>query len=334
MKNNILEKIEKAGLVGRGGAGFPTHRKWQFLKDTKGDKKYVICNASEGELGLFKDIYILEHHLDRIFLGMKIAMDFLNTKEAYINLNINYYFQIEEKIENLVREYEAKGYHIRIFKERPSYSGGEETALLNAIEGQPVQPRLKPPYPSEKGLFGCPTLVHNVETLFNVAAVVDGTFEHKRFYCISGPIKNKGVYHLPDDWSIDRILKETDNIPEFDYFAQIGGSASGMVFNAQQLKKEKVTGAGSIELYRASLHPQDVLLKWFSFYNKESCGKCTPCREGTYQLYKLVSANHEIPWKKILDILDTLEDSSFCALGTSVPIPVRSYMKNVLKKKI
>lgn len=334
MKNTILEKIEKACLVGRGGAGFPTHLKWKFMQKSKKGQRYVICNASEGELGLFKDIYILRNHLDKVFRGLQIAMDFVETKDGYFNMNMNYYHQIQHEVDHMVEEYKQKGYNIIIFKENPSYPGGEETALLNAIEGHRLQPRLKPPYPAEKGLFGHPTLVHNVETLFNVASVDEGTFKGHRFYCISGPIKNVGVYHLPAEWSIERVLKETENIPAFQYFAQIGGSASGVVYNSTQLKKEKVTGAGSIEVYREEMHPQDLLLKWFSFYNDQSCGKCTPCREGTHQLYKLVRENHNIPWKRIMEILEVLEESSFCALGTSVPVPVRSYLKNVLKKKI
>lgn len=332
MSENILVKIKKAGLVGRGGAGFSTALKWEFVQKAKGKKKYVICNASEGELGIFKDIYILKQYLERVFKGLKIAMDFLETREAYFNMNLNYYHQIQEKFDALVNEYKNNGYKIIIFKEKPSYPGGEETALLNAIEGKRLQPRLKPPYPSDHGLFGKPTLIHNVETLYNVADVADNKFENKRFYCISGLVKNYGVFHLPADWSVLKVLKETNNIPHFDYFVQIGGSASGLVLNKNQLAKQKMIGAGSIEIYRKSIHPHDLLLRWFNFYDNQSCGKCTPCREGTFQLHELLKNHKRIPWKKIMEILDVLEETSFCALGKSVPVPVKSYLKNVLKK--
>lgn len=330
---NILQKIEKAKLVGRGGAEFPTVLKWQFVKKAKGDTKYVICNASEGELGLFKDIYILKNYPEKVFEGLKIAMDFLGTKNCYFNLNRNYYKKIKKKIDSLVNQYKKKGYSFTLFLEEPSYIGGEETALLNAIEGLRVQPRLKPPYPSDSGLFGCPTLIHNVETLFNVADVHEGIFEDKRFYCISGEVKNENVFHYPANWSIQEVLEKSGNIPPFNFFVQIGGSASGLVLNQDQLSKQTMTGAGSIEVYKADLDPRDLLLRWFKFYNEESCGKCTPCRFGSYNLYQLVKNKKIIPWKEIFKIIEAMEKTSFCALGKSVALPVKSYAKNVLKIK-
>ncbi len=330
----ILKQIQKAGLVGRGGAGFPTYLKWQFVKKAKGKTKYVVCNASEGETGLFKDIFIIEHYPEKVFEGLKIAMDFLGTKKAYFNFNETYYHRTKKTVTSLIEKYKKLGYEIKIYKEIPSYIGGEETALINAIEGKRVEPRIKPPYPANHGLFGKPTLVHNVETLFNVARVANNEFENRRFYCLYGEVKSPGVYHLPADWSIYKILKHTNNLPNFEFFVQIGGGASGVVYNQNQLKKHKVSGAGSIEIYKKSTPARKVLERWFDFYNLQSCGKCTPCREGTYQLYKLITENKQIPWKKIMEIVETLEQTSFCALGQSVAVPVKSYLKNVLKKKI
>lgn len=331
---NILPKIKEADLVGRGGAGFPTYLKWEGIQKVKADKKYVICNASEGELGLFKDFYILQNHADRVFKGLQLAMDFIGTKKAFFNFNGDYYKKLKLQIDELVEEYEERGYQITIFREHPSYIGGEETALLNAIEGKRVEPRLKPPYPSDRGLFGQPTLIHNVETLYNVADVAEDKFEKKRFYCLSFPHKKGEVHHLPANWSIKKILEKTNNIPDFPYFVQIGGSASGLVLNSSQLDKQKMMGAGSIEIYKKSTDPRELLLKWFSFYDQESCGKCTPCREGTFQLRKMVEESKNIPWQKMKPILEVLEETSFCALGKSVPVPVYSFLKNVLKKKL
>lgn len=177
-----------------------------------------------------------------------------------------------------------------------------------------------------------PTLVHNVETLYDVYLAANDKYDNQRFCCISGQIKNPGVFRVPNDASLEDILRTTKNFPGFDFFAQVGGSISGPVFNKSQLAKEKLTGAGSIEIYKSNVSPAKVLNKWFKFYHEESCGKCTPCREGTYQLYQLVKDKKIIPWKKIMPILDTLEATSFCALGKSVAIPVKSYLKNVLKK--
>jgi NADH:ubiquinone oxidoreductase subunit F (NADH-binding) len=332
MKQNLLAQIKQAHLIGRGGAGFPTALKWEMVVRTKGRPKYVICNASEGEIGVFKDIYILKKHTDYVVKGMILAMDFLGTKEGYFYINKIYYRQVYLKLMFLIKKYARKGYKLHVFKERPSYIGGEETALLNAIEGKRLEPRLKPPFPVDSGLFGKPTLVHNVETLFNIAKVAEGKFEPKRFYSIAGKVRRPGVYYLADDLTIYQILEETGNLPRYDFFVQIGGSASGLVTNSKQAKTQKMIGAGSIEVYKTSVSPRKMLLEWFKFYTKESCGKCTPCREGSYQLWQLVKKSKRVPWKKILNIVETMGKTSFCGLGKSIMIPVKSYMKNILHK--
>jgi len=330
---DIIKKIEGAGLVGRGGAGFPTALKWKMVKKAKGRPKYVVSNASEGELGLHKDIHILQNYPEMVFKGMVLAMNYIGTKEAYFNFNKKYYLKVQQKIKSLIRKYNKKGYHFTVYEEHPSYIGGEETALLNAIEGKRVQPRMKPPYPVECGLYCKPTIVNNIETFFNVAQVAEGTYEKKRFYTISGPVNNPGVYHLPEDWSLEKILKETNNWPKGRFFVQTGGSASGPVLHFNQLKLSKMTGAGSLEVYSASVSPKAMLTRWFEFYARESCGKCTPCREGSCQLYSLIKKSGPIRWKEILDIVDVMEKTSFCALGSGLAIPVKSYMKNVLRLK-
>ncbi|MEI7579339.1 MAG: NADH-ubiquinone oxidoreductase-F iron-sulfur binding region domain-containing protein [bacterium] len=337
MNEELLEKIRLAQLIGRGGAEFPTVTKWEFVKKAQGKQKYVICNASEGELGLFKDIFILKNYPDKVLKGMKLAMDFIETKEAYFNINKNYYDEVGEKLKELVKTYEQDGYNFTFYIEEPSYIGGEETALLNAIEKQRVEPRLKPPYPSDAGLFGCPTLIHNVETLYNVALVSEDKFEDKRFYCISGDLKNPGVYQYLASDSIKEILQKSNNWDdESNFFAQIGGSASGPVLNKKQMSSEKVGGAGSIEVYSEKTSALTLLKKWLEFYSKESCGKCTPCREGTYQLYKLVGNLKEgdkIPWHEISELTEDLKITSFCALGRSIYTPINSYLENILNNE-
>jgi len=330
--NDIADKIEKAGLVGRGGAGYLTAKKWREVAAAPGEKKYVVVNASEGETGLFKDIFILKNHTDALLKGVVLALDHLRAKDAYFNLNKNYYREVGKKLEESIKPYNDNGYNIKIFVEDPSYIGGEETALLNAIEGKRTEPRSKPPYPSMSGLYAKPTLINNVETLFNVACVEDGTYEKKRFYCITGPKGRKSVHHLPDDWDVERILKETGNYPKFDFFVQIGGGASGTVCDQDQIKGKLATGAGAIEVFdKKKTDSRKLLLRWLEFYQKESCGKCTPCRAGTFELYEMVKASREIPWPKMFEVLETMEITSFCALGRSVMEPIRSYYSNVLK---
>jgi len=333
MKNNLIVKIEKAGLVGRGGAEYPVARKWQDVKAAPSRPKYVICNASEGELGMFKDLYILKNYPEQVIRGMALAIDYLAAQHAFFNINEKYYQQLKSRLTGLIKKYETRGYHILISRKEPSYIGGEETALLNIIEGRRTEPRLKPPYPSVVGLFGKPTLINNVETFYNIACVDENVFVNKRFYCISGKVKKRGVYHLPADLTVERILKETGNYPDFDFFVQIGGSASGPVYNRQQIKKQKMVGAGGLEVYDKKTSPLQVISRWVKFYQKESCGKCGPCRAGTYQLYDLLKKRKSIPWNEIFNILETTEETSFCALGKSVSPPIKSYYKNVFKKQ-
>ena len=328
--NDLLTKIKEAALVGRGGAEFPTWKKWEGVKRAEGEKKYVVCNASEGELGLFKDIYILENHLEQVFKGMKYAMDFLDTGEAYFNFNKTYYEKVKEQAEYLVRQYKKDGYDIVFYKEEPSYIGGEETALLEAIEGKRTEPRLKPPYPSDVGLFGMPTLIHNVETLFDIAAVAEGSYEHKRFFCLSEGGVQRAVHHFPAHWSVEKVLEEADAVPLYDFFVQIGGSVSGLVLASDQLETQQMIGAGSIEVYPLGIEPIKLLQTWFDFYAEESCGKCTPCKMGSYNLSEMLKGKEEIPWEEIMEIVEVMEKTSFCALGRSIVTPVKSYRKNVL----
>ncbi len=331
---NIINEIKEAKLIGRGGAGFPTALKWEMVKKAGGRLKYVISNASEGELGLHKDLFILKKYPEMVFKGMVLAMDYLGTKEAYFNFNRKYYLLTKLKIKRFIKKYKKLGYNFHVYEEHPSYIGGEETALLNAIEGKKVQPRIKPPYPATHGLFGKPTIINNIETFYNVARVNDGVFKNNRFYSFIENGKHKGVYHFPDDWTLWEVMEKAKKIPKFKFFVQVGGSASGAVLNMSQLKTKKMTGAGSIEIYPATTTPRQILTKWFKFYAEESCGKCTPCREGTYQLYELIKKRGAIKWKEIMEIVNVMEKTSFCGLGYSIGVPVKSYLKNVLKKKI
>lgn len=330
MKQNIITLLQKNNIVGRGGACFPTALKWQLVKKSKGKRKIVIVNASEGELGLFKDIYILEKYLDQVFIGLQTALVHLNSQEAYFNLNKDYYQKIKKPLAKLIAKYQEYGYKIVVYEEEPSYIGGEETTLLNSIEGKRRQPRIRPPYPAQSGLFGCPTLVQNVETLFDIAQVVQGKYEKKRFYCLSGKIKKSGVFHLSSDISIAEVLKTTNNYPKFPFIVQIGGSASGLVLRDDQLADQKMIGAGSIEVYPLTIKPYELLYKWFDFYQQESCGHCTPCRLGSYQLFQQLKRNKEINWEEVLALVNLMEKTSFCGLGTSIAQSVKSYYQNVV----
>jgi NADH:ubiquinone oxidoreductase subunit F (NADH-binding) len=330
---DIIEGLKKANIIGRGGAEYPAHLKWTAVKDAPGTPKYVICNVSEREPGVFKDYHILAKEPEKVFAGMKLAMQTVGATEGIFNLNMSYEKKFKKTFDSLLKKANDEGFKMRIYEELESYIGGEETALLNAIEGKRCEPRSKPPYPTLEGLYGKPTLIHNVETLYDAACVAEGKYEGNRFYSVSGAVDNIGVYHLPASLTVLDVLTKTKNIPKEPFFAQVGGGASGIVLNSEQLKTEKVRGTGAIIVHLLSEDPRELLLSWLTFFQRESCGKCTPCREGTYQLVRLLEDSKEIPWKKMQPIFDVLEKTAFCGLGRAVPLPVLSYYKNVLSQR-
>jgi [NiFe] hydrogenase diaphorase moiety large subunit len=323
---DILEKIEQAGLVGRGGACFPVAKKWLAVKNALGEKKYVVANAAEGEPGVTKDGHILEHYADKVIDGLKIAIDFLGAEKGYLFMNYSYNKKFKKNLTVLLKDSK-----IEIFvKPIPAgYIGGEESAVLQAIEGKRIEPRLKPPFPVTHGLWGYPTLVNNVETFYNVSLVNVSQFKDDRFYSISGDCPNEGVYELPASLTIEKVLKQTKNYPKFPFFTQVGGDQSGEVLNSRQLKWP-VQDAGAITIHSlAKTNYKKIIKGWLDFFANESCGQCTPCREGTYRLKENFLAE-KTDWVLFNNLLDNLADTSFCALGCSVAVPIRSFMKNVL----
>ena len=341
MSESLISKIEKAKLRGRGGAGFPVAVKWQAVKDSLAinnkTKYYIIINAAEGEPGVSKDAYILEHHADTVLEGVHACMMALGVKRLagiYCYINHDYYKLYGKKIDKLLSTH--KFLSLKIFWNwsiKPkilSYIGGEETTILNIIEGKRHEPRLKPPLPVELGLFGEPTLVNNVETFYDVALVASGGYDQKRFYTISGGVLRPGVYHLPSNWKIEDVLRLTGNWPSYKFFVQIGGDLCGEILNSRQLKKT-VSGSGSITIYSwFDNKPKVMINRLLTFFKENSCGKCTPCREGVYRLLELAKADKSYS-PEFWDILDLLKSGSFCAYGKSLVLPLSSYYKNILK---
>jgi len=337
--NNILKKIEAAGLVGRGGASFPTAKKWAAVKEALKTKPtgYIVVNGAEGEPGVKKDGYLIKHYPETVLNGVRLADQFLGQakiKKVYFFLSKEYYRDYASGLKKVLvtKKYASlnKKLEFIVKPEVLTYISGEETALLNLIEGKKVEPRLKPPFPTAQGLHGRPTLINNTETFYDISLVSQGKYQEQRFYTISGAVKRPGVYNLPAQLSIEEVLRKTDNYPLNKFFVQVGGDASGEVLNSGQLAAP-VEGAGSIMVYDEKRTDQHKLLKyWLKFYKEQSCGQCTICREGTYRLLELINSS-QADKKLIRELLDVLEDSSFCALGSSLPIPVKSYWQNVLK---
>ncbi|MCX6795655.1 MAG: hypothetical protein NT165_02960 [Candidatus Falkowbacteria bacterium] len=341
----ILNLIKKANLCGRGGASFPVASKWQSVFDSikkSGKKGIIVVNCSEGEPGVFKDAHILDNHLLEFFAGLRAAISFFgpeNISQIYFFTSADYGKEFMPSLDQELAKKEnliVRKLWRNEFKNGHSYISGEESAMLNVIEFSLAEPRLKPPYPAEKGLFGCPTLINNLETFYNIGLLVLGRFKQERFYSLTGDLKNPGVYAYSESASISEILEETGNTPKRDFFVVVGGDMSGEVLNQKQLKRP-VGGAGSIKVVLAGTDPRRLVKEWLEFYVAETCGHCTPCREGTYRLLELFKADPKnfLNFKgEVRDLLDNLSASSFCALGASLPIPLNSYAENILKIKI
>jgi len=343
--NNILYKIKKSGLIGRGGACFPVWKKWTAVKNALNErpendrKSYVICNASEGEPDVKKDFYILKNYPEKVIAGMLLALAYLGAKRGYLYINADYYRILKVKLEKA-----ADGAPVEILV-KPSgagYIGGEETSILNAIEGKRIEPRLKPPFVFKEGLFGLPTLLNNVETFYNVALVEEGSYRPDRFVTIieRSPktsfkpferlrkIIKREVFLFPEDWTVEKILKKSGRLPSYKFFVQLGGGASGIVLNSGQLKNP-LTGSGSITIYNLETHdPMELAREWIGFFCGESCGKCVPCREGTFRVKEQLEKKN-VDWPLIKELLENLAETSFCGLGCSAPIAITSYFKNV-----
>ena len=320
---DIVRKIKEAGLKGKGGGGFPTGLKWEIAKKAVGTKKYVICNASEGEPNVFKDGYILENYPEEVINGINIAADFLDAEYSYIYLNKNYYKKIKINLENIIGKNK-----IIIFEKKAGYIGGEETVVCAAIEGKRIEPRAKPPFLTNCGLFNCPTLMNNVETFYHISKISKGEYKKTRFYSVNGDVINPGVYELPENLTIIQILKETNNYPNFEFFVQAGGGVSGEIMLENELNS-LVCGTGSITVFNKKQTDIYILMeKWAEFYHKGNCDKCTPCREGAYRIYEMMKKK-EIDIEILEDIFLSLKKTSFCSLGRGMPLPFESLIKKI-----
>ncbi len=338
---NIIDIIEEAALVGRGGAAFPVARKWQLVKTAlkKQSQGYIVVNAAEGEPGVKKDAWLLDNEAESVIHGVDLAHRFLGVDKVeaiYFFLSKSYHRAYSKKIEAALaaKKFGAikKKFHFFFKPEQPSYICGEETATLNIIEGKRAEPRLKPPFPTEKGLFNKPTLLHNVETFQNISLAQRGLYKGQRLYTLAGAVKHRGVFSLPAILSTEEVLRATGNYPDFDFFVITGGEVCGEVLRSDQLAAP-VEGSGLVLVYdRKNTDGNKLLQRWLRFYEQESCGACSACREGSYRLREL----HDTPGydkEMFAALLDNLEESSLCGLGPSLPLTVKSYLENIQSDK-
>ncbi len=351
----ILKDIEKSNLRGRGGAGFPTGFKWRLAKEDKENNKFIVCNADEGEPGTFKDRYILHKNFQRVLEGMSIAAYVIGSNKGFIYLRGEYTY-LREMMEEEIEKRKKAGllgkkiddhfdFDIEIRMGAGAYICGEETALIESLEGKRGEPRNKPPFPVDTGFMNYPTLVNNVETFLNVALICEkgvesfgqyGTPNSKgtKFFSISGDCKNEGIYELPFGVTIDKIveLAEGDRIKA----AQIGGAAGECIPKKDFSKRiafEAASTGGSIILFNEDRDMLDIAENFVEFFVEESCGQCTPCREGTHRILEgirlLKKGKCSVTYlNKLLELCETIELASKCGLGQLSVVAFRSIAEN------
>ena len=364
--DEIIGTIKASGLKGRGGAGFPTGLKWEFTRKAEGERKFIICNADEGEPGTYKDRLIMEGNPHLVIEGMLIAGYAAGAQKGYIYIRGEYDLSIRRMEKAIAQAYEygllgkdlfgsGFSFDIEIKKGAGAYVCGQATALIESLEGKRGSPRLKPPFPGTHGLNGLPTIVNNVETLANVAPVIlKGAWWFRSFgtescpgtkvFTILGDVRYTGIVELPMGTTLREIIygygggmKENRSLKA----VHLGGSA-GAVFDESIIdvpldydtvrSRGGMLGSGAILVLSNTVNMRDYLENVLLFFKHESCGKCVPCRIGTQKLYdmaKLLSGadNKE----KILDNMDrlseTMNKTSFCPLGQSLKFPVQSRHK-------
>jgi NADH:ubiquinone oxidoreductase subunit F (NADH-binding) len=334
-KEIVIQKLKDAQLLGKGGAAFPTAVKWEGVLNAEGDIKYIICNSSEGELGLFKDLYIWRNYMPMVFRGIEYALEFLGNAEVYIHINENYFNELKPKIFEYINNYRWR-YKFHLSIENPCYIGGEASALMNIIENGIAQPRPRIHRTVVKGLFDRPTMMQNVETFYDIARVLDGTYDYSRFSCIFGDgVENQFVHRHGINTSIADILKYAGVNPDFDYYVQVGGSASGHVYNRDQLTSAIVSGVGAVEIF--DRHKRDFLQfirKLGDFYQRESCGKCKgkEFATGLNDLIRTFDTEQRAIENiaNIMTFVDNMSKKTFCSLCKSLRKPIVTYCSNIL----
>ena len=364
--DEVIDVISKSGLRGRGGAGFPTGKKWSFAKNEKSDQKYVICNADEGDPGAFMDRSILEGDPNCVLEAMAIAGYAIGANQGYIYVRAEYPIAVDRlKIAiNQAREYGLLGknifnsgfdFDIDIRLGAGAFVCGEETALLESIEGKRGQPRVKPPYPASQGLFGKPTIINNVETLANVTKIIlngadwfasIGTENSKgtKVFALGVNVNNVGLVEVPMGTTLREIVFDIGGgIPNGRKFkaAQTGGPSGGCI-PAEHLDTPidyeslssigSMMGSGGLIVMDDSKCMVDIARFYLDFTVSESCGKCTPCRIGTKRMLEILTRMCEGKGEaddlyKLELLANSIKKSAICGLGQTAPNPVLSTMK-------
>jgi NADH-quinone oxidoreductase subunit F len=365
--DDLIQLVKDSNLRGRGGAGFPTGMKWGFVPKDPALEKYLCCNADESEPGTFKDRVIMEKDPHQMIEGMAISAYAIGAEKAYIYIRGEYGLSIE-RTETALKEAYRKGYlgegvlgtdfnlDMSVHRGAGAYICGEETALLESIEGRRAQPKLKPPFPAVKGLYNSPTVINNVETLACVPHIVQRGADWFRgigpdkspgpkLYCLSGQVRKPGLYELPMGISLRELVEDHAGGPRSGgrIKAVIPGGVSapmipesgldvGMDFESLAAIDTMLGSAGVIVLDDTACVVR-VATRFTEFFNHESCGKCTPCREGLDWAVKILrrveggQGKHE-DLKQLEMLCGSIFGNSFCALGDGAAWALRAALEH------
>lgn len=344
----VIAEVKASGLRGRGGAGFPCGLKWELARKAPGDVKYLICNADEGEVGTFKDRYILQHDPFTLIEAMAIAAHAIGAKQAFIYLRLEYHYLLEVLVD-AIGQVKAKGFladlDIKICEGAGAYICGEESALMDSIEGKRGEARFKPPFPPSKGLWGRPTIINNVETLMNIPAILHngaqwfnhiGTDKSKgtKVFSVSGDVDRPGVCEFVMGSRLDEIVVDWAHAREIK-MVQVGGATGGIIPYSMietPLAFESVLGSGAVTVFDKTREPLDFVSHTVEFLAEESCGKCTPCREGTEVMLEILGRlasgdGQQEDIQSLEELSNVMALSSLCGLGQSASIPVLDTLK-------
>ncbi|MFQ5797980.1 MAG: NADH-quinone oxidoreductase subunit NuoF [Bacteroidota bacterium] len=364
---DVVEEVKKSGLRGRGGACFPTGLKWSFMPKQAEKTKYLCANGDESEPGTFKDRQIFEFNPHLFIEGSLIAAYAMGVKTTYVYLRGEYH-RWGKLLQRAIDEAYEKGYigenilgsgfstEMYIHKGAGAYICGEESALMNSLEGERGYPRVRPPFPAQVGLWGCPTTINNIETLANVPIIINrgadwyskiGALKHTGtlLFGLSGHVQNPGVYELPTGVLLTDLIDEYGGgVPGKKKIKAVipGGSSTnvlhsdeidGLKMDAESLKAVGTAiGTGGVIVMDEDTDIVKAIWRITKFYHHESCGQCTPCREGTGWMEKIL----ERIWRGggraedldlLLDVANNIEGNTICALGDAAAWPVQSFLK-------
>ncbi len=344
----VVEEVIASGLLGRGGAGFSCGLKWKLAREQSANQKYIVCNADEGEVGTFKDRYILQNDPFSLIEAIAIAGWTIGADKAFIYLRGEYHF-VSDLVLNAISQAKKMGFldhmEIELREGAGAYMCGEESGLMNSIEGFRGEARYKPPFPPQKGLWGKPTVINNVETLMNIPQIIFkgsewframGTARSKgtKVFSVSGDVESPGVYELELGSSLSELVVRLASARDVNR-VQLGG-ACGRVLPAEQmdipLAYESVLGAGAVMVFNKTRDVIDAMYRNIEFLADESCGRCTPCRDGCEAMLDILGrlARGEGQSEDISaleDLSGVMSLSAMCGLGQTASLPLMDTLK-------